>query len=169
MQVQKRDGTIVPFVPEKVQNAIYRAAFEVLQDSRQADTIAARLAGIVAQSSATGAKGKPLHVETIQDLVETVLMSEGYSQIAKSYILYRERRSEIRLAKSVLGMKDDLKLPLNTMEVLKRRYLLKDDRAEHHRNPQHALPAGRPPRRRGPNETSSPHRARKRRRRSSIR
>jgi len=60
-------------------------------------------------------------------MVETVLMNQGYSQIAKSYILYRERRSEIRLAKSVLGMKDDLKLPLNTMEVLKRRYLLKDD------------------------------------------
>ncbi len=127
MQVQKRDGTIVPFAPEKVQNAIYRAAFEVLQDSSQANTVAVRLAGLVARSSAAASKDQPLDVETIQDLVETVLMREGYSQIAKSYILYRERHREIRLAKSVLGLKDDLKLPLNTMEVLKRRYLLKDD------------------------------------------
>jgi len=126
-KVYKRDGTVVPFAPEKIQNAIYRAAFEVLQDSSQAVTIASRLVGIVVQKLAGLPKDKPLQVETIQDTVEMVLMSEGYSQIAKSYILYRERRSELRLAKSVLGLKDDLKLPLNTMEVLKRRYLLKDD------------------------------------------
>ena len=83
--------------------------------------------GIVVQKLADLYKDKSLQVEAIQDTVEMVLMSEGYSQIAKSYILYRERRSELRLAKSALGLKDDLKLPLNTMEVLKRRYLLKDD------------------------------------------
>jgi len=126
-RVQKRDGTLVPFVPEKIQNALYRAAFEVLQDSSQAGAIATRLVGIVVQKLADLYKDKSLQVEAIQDTVEMVLMSEGYSQIAKSYILYRERRSELRLAKTALGLKDDLKLPLNTMEVLKRRYLLKDD------------------------------------------
>jgi ribonucleoside-diphosphate reductase alpha chain len=126
-RVMKRDGAIVPFTPEKIQYAIHRAAFEVLQDSARAGKIAKRLVDIVVQSLAKKYKDRPLHVEAIQDVVETVLMSQGFAQIAKSYILYRERRSEIRLAKSVLGMKDDLKLPLNTMEVLKRRYLLKDD------------------------------------------
>jgi ribonucleoside-diphosphate reductase alpha chain len=126
-KVQKRDGAIVPFTREKIQNAIYRAALEVLQDSSKASSIATRLVGRVVQKLSEIYKDRPLHVETIQDTVEQVLMAEGYSQIAKSYILYRERRSEIRLAKSVLGMKDDLKLPLNTMEVLKKRYLLKDD------------------------------------------
>jgi ribonucleoside-diphosphate reductase alpha chain len=58
---------------------------------------------------------------------EEELMSEGYNHIAKSYILHRESRSQVRLAKSALGMKDDLKLPFNALEVLKRRYLLKDD------------------------------------------
>jgi ribonucleoside-diphosphate reductase alpha chain len=53
-------------------------------------------------------------------------MSEGYCHIAKSYILYRERHSQLRFAKSALGIVDDLKLPVNTMEVLRRRYLLKD-------------------------------------------
>ena len=127
-RVQKRDGTLVPFAPEKIQHAIYRAALEVLQDSARAGKIAARLVDVVVQRLAEKYKDKPLHVEAIQDMVETVLMSAGYSQIARSYILYRERRSEIRLAKSVLGMKDDLKLPINTMEVLKKRYLRKDDR-----------------------------------------
>jgi ribonucleoside-diphosphate reductase alpha chain len=127
LKVQKRDGTVVPFASEKIQNAVYRAAFEVLQDPSQAGPIAGRVAGIVVQKLGDLPKDKPLHVETIQDTVEMVLMEEGYGQIAKSYILYRERRSELRLAKSALGLKDDLKLSLNTMEVLKRRYLLKDD------------------------------------------
>jgi ribonucleoside-diphosphate reductase alpha chain len=126
-RVQKRDGSLVPFDPEKIRYAIFRAAFEVLQDRTRARTIAARLTGIVIQKLRAAYKDKLLHVESIQDTVEAALMSEGYSQIAKSYILYRERRSELRLAKSVLGIKDDLKLPINTMEVLKKRYLLKDD------------------------------------------
>ena len=54
-------------------------------------------------------------------------MTEGYNTIAKSYILHRQKRSEIRFAKTALDLRDDLKLPVNTMEVLKRRYLLKDD------------------------------------------
>ena len=126
-RVQKRDGSIVKFDPEKIQHAIFRAAFEVLQDKTKASAIAERLTGIVIQKLVAVYKDKLLHVESIQDTVEATLMSEGYSQIAKSYILYRERRSDLRLAKSVLGIKDDLKLPINTMEVLKKRYLLKDD------------------------------------------
>ena len=126
-KVQKRDGSIVKFDPEKIQHALFRAALEVLQDRTKATTIAGRLTGIVTQKLVAAYKDKRLHVESIQDTVEAVLMSEGYRQIAKSYILYRERRSEVRLAKSFLGIKDDLKLPINTMEVLKRRYLLKND------------------------------------------
>ncbi len=126
-RVQKRDGSIVTFDLEKIRHAIFRAAFEVLQDKTKASPIAERLTGIVIQKLVAVYKDKLLHVESIQDTVEATLMSEGYSQIAKSYILYRERRSDLRLAKSVLGIKDDLKLPINTMEVLKKRYLLKDD------------------------------------------
>ncbi len=126
-QVQKRDGSFVPFQEQKIQNAIFGAAREVLKDSEGASTIASRLTPLVVQKLIQLHAGKPLHVEAIQDTVEMVLMNEGHSQIAKSFILYRERRSELRLAKTALGMRDDLKLPLNTLEVLRRRYLLKDD------------------------------------------
>lgn len=126
-KVQKRDGSFVPFNKEKIRNAIFRAALEVWQDQKMANDLAEQLTGAVIQKLSASYKGKTLHVETIQDAVETVLMERGFSQIAKSYILYRERRSEIRLAKTVLGIRDDLKLPVNTMEVLKKRYLLRDD------------------------------------------
>ena len=126
-KVQKRDGSLVPFAGEKIQNAIAKAAGEVLQDSISARAIASKLTATVIQKLFAQYKGQTLHVEAIQDAVETVLMEEGYSRIAKSYILYRERRSDIRMAKSALGIKDDLKLPVNTMEVLKKRYLLRND------------------------------------------
>lgn len=126
-RVQKRDGSFVPFNKEKIRNAIFRAALEVLQDQEQASQIAQQLTQAVVQKLSTLYKGKTLHVESIQDAVEMVLMEKGFSKIAKSYILYRERRSEIRLAKTVLGIKDDLKLPIHTMEILKKRYLLRDD------------------------------------------
>jgi anaerobic ribonucleoside-triphosphate reductase len=40
-------------------------------------------------------------VEQIQDIVEMVLMKQGYHDIAKSYILYRERHKDIREAKKI--------------------------------------------------------------------
>jgi ribonucleoside-diphosphate reductase alpha chain len=125
-KVKKRDGSVVGFDRGRIERAIKRAAFEVLQDKERAVTVAKRVTHIVVKKLSDLYKGKVPHIESIQDTVETTLMSEGYSHIAKSYILYRERRSEIRMAKSALGLEDDLKLAINTMEVLKRRYLLKD-------------------------------------------
>ena len=126
-KVKKRDGSIVEFNKGKIERAIERAAFEVLQDKTKSRTVSDVVTGIVIKKIAYLYKDKIPSVESIQDIIEMALMSQGYSLIAKSYILYREKRSEIRVAKSALGLKDDLKLPINTMEVLKKRYLLKDD------------------------------------------
>ena len=125
--VRKRDGTIVDFDASKIERAVQRAAAEVLQDRRRAEDIAARVTRVVVEGLSSQYKGRTPGVEEIQDTIEATLMNEGYSRIAKSYILYREDRSQIRLAKSALGLKDDLKLPVNAVEVLKRRYLLKDE------------------------------------------
>ena len=56
-----------------------------------------------------------------------MLMAEGYAAIARSYILYREEHKDLRQAKQMYGIRDDLKLPLNALFVLKKRYLQKDD------------------------------------------
>lgn len=127
-QVKKRDGTLIPFDPSKIEVAIQRAAFEVLQNEQRAKEIASSMTDAVVKKMRVSFRNRVPEVEAIQDLVEAVLMEEGYSHIARAYILYRERRSEIRLTKSAMSVADDLKLSIPAMEVLKRRYLLKDDR-----------------------------------------
>jgi ribonucleoside-diphosphate reductase alpha chain len=126
-RIRKRDGSVVPFDRHKIERAVERAAYEVLQDELKSRKIASAATDVVIQKALSVFRNKTPTVEAIQDIVEAALMEEGYNHIAKAYILYRERRSEVRLAKSTLGVKDDLKLPLNTLEVLRRRYLLKDD------------------------------------------
>lgn len=126
-QVKKRDGMLVPFDQKRIEEAVYKAAFEVLGNEGQAKEVAFSVTRRVIEKLQSTFRHRVPSVEAIQDVVEATLMDKGYSQIAKSYILYRQKHHEIRMAKSVLGVTDDLKLPLHAMEVLKRRYLLKDD------------------------------------------
>ncbi len=126
-QIKKRDGSVVSFDRGKIEGAIQRAVYAVLRDEARSIKIGSSATDVVIQKVASAFKNRIPTVEAIQDIVEAALMEEGYSHIAKAYILYREKRSEVRLAKSALGLKDDLKLPINTTEVLRRRYLLKDD------------------------------------------
>jgi ribonucleoside-diphosphate reductase alpha chain len=126
-KVTKRDGSVVEFDASKIERAIGRASLEVLHDQKRAEAVARRVTQTVVERLAKEYKDKIPHIENIQDIVESALMDEGYNGIAKSYILYRENRSQERFAKTALGLKDDLKLPINAVEVLKRRYLLKDE------------------------------------------
>lgn len=125
-KVRKRDGSVVRFNQTNILNAVEKAAFEVLKEPKRAKVISRRITALVLKQLAQQRKGHIADIESIQDMIESALMSEGYAAVAKSYILYRENRTQLRLAKSALGLKDDLKLPVNTMEVLNRRYLLKD-------------------------------------------
>lgn len=47
--------------------------------------------------------------------------------MARAYIIYRQRRSELRTAKVLLGVCDELKLGLAAVTVLRERYLLRDE------------------------------------------
>ncbi|HPC73402.1 MAG TPA: adenosylcobalamin-dependent ribonucleoside-diphosphate reductase [Syntrophales bacterium] len=126
-KVKKRDGSVVPFDRSKIQNAIFRAALEVLQDRSRAAFVSGIVTEIVLDEITARYAARQIDVESVQDIVERGLMKAGYTEIARSYILYRERRAELRTAKAALGLRDDLKLSINAVEVLKKRYLLKDD------------------------------------------
>jgi len=126
-KVRKRDGSLVNFDGLKIKNAVYRSAMDVLIDEKQASEISKSSEEKILDRISFLYNNKIPSVEEIQDIVEEVLMEMGYGSVAKSYILYRQEHQDIRKAKVIYGVRDDLKLPLNSLLVLKKRYLLKDD------------------------------------------
>ncbi|MBS7288124.1 MAG: hypothetical protein KIH01_05120, partial [Candidatus Freyarchaeota archaeon] len=124
-KVRKRDGRIVDFDASKIAEAIRKAFVAV---GREDGDMAWRLAKQVVEKLERKFADSIPGVEDIQDLVEDVLIRNGFSDVAKAYILYRNQRTELREAKKFLGVWDDLKLSLNAVRVLEKRYLLKDEK-----------------------------------------
>ena len=92
--VIKRNGAIVPFVQDRITNAIFRAAVSVGGRDR---TIAEGLSNqVVGLLEGRFGKNRPPTVEEIQDVVEKVLIENGHARVAKAYILYREDRNRRR-------------------------------------------------------------------------
>ncbi|WGM89089.1 MAG: vitamin B12-dependent ribonucleotide reductase [Candidatus Bathyarchaeum tardum] len=126
-EVTKRDGRTVSFDENKITNAIFKALNSVKKSDKQ---LAKKLADDVVELLNEGFEGKVPSVENIQDLVEEVLIKNGYCDVAKAYILYRQKRAEIREYKEFYGVVDDLKLGINAIQVLKNRYLMKDQKGK---------------------------------------
>ena len=104
-QVIKRDGKVTEFDLSKISAAITKA-FEA-QNKQYNSAIIDLLALRATADYEKKIKDNFVHVEDIQDSVETVLEQSGYSDVAKAYILYRKQREKIRNMKStILDYKD---------------------------------------------------------------
>ena len=129
-QIRKRDGRIVPFNNEKITSAIYRAILATGgRDRPLAESLSARVAELLDEKY--GPEAIPA-VEDVQDIVERVLVENGQAKVAKNYIIYRQKRAEIRLEKQRVLEKEsidevDKAFDLNALRVLKARYLKKDE------------------------------------------
>ena len=99
--IRKRDGRLVEFHTEKIRNAIWRSFLGVGQTGMEdvSDALARKVETMLEL------EGCEPEVEHVQDLVEQVLMQEGYGRTAKAYILYREERSRARQVNSSLMRK----------------------------------------------------------------
>lgn len=98
-RIKKRDGTIVDFVQDKITNAVHKAMESHGIMDKQAAKSVSDIATFMLEDKFGGYTIPS--VEQIQDIVEMVLMKQGHHEIAKSYILYRERHKDIREAKKV--------------------------------------------------------------------
>lgn len=124
-KIKKRDGKIAKFDSNKIAEAIWKAAKAVGVKDK---SLAVNLAEQVVEQLEKQLKPDEIpRVEQVQDLVEKTLIDNGQASIAKAYILYRQKRAKIRRMKALLGVVDELKLPLNAILVLERRYLRKDE------------------------------------------
>jgi uridine kinase len=108
-QVIKRSGAVVPFNPERISNAIYRAAVEVGgRDRATADTLAKQVVALLEQNAPDG---RAPHIEEIQDAVEKVLIENGHAKVAKAYILYRDERARHRKQQEAQGASASENIP----------------------------------------------------------
>lgn len=92
----KRDGQVVPYDRSRITNAIFKAAASTGGFGfEEAD----RLSKVVEQRTAESYAEQVPTVEDLQDIVEAVLMENGHLKTARSYIIYRQKRTEVREAK----------------------------------------------------------------------
>ncbi len=126
-KVTKRDGRTVSFDENKIAAAILKALKAVQKGDEE---LAKQLSEDVVQLVSKRFETEIPNVENVQDIVEEVLIRNGYADVAKAYILYRQKRTEIREFKKFFGVIDDLKLGVNAIKVLKSRYLMKDYKGE---------------------------------------
>jgi len=96
--IQKRDGSIVPFDEKRITRAVFRAMQAIHEGGeKEADKVMnAVVDALVFMKKETGSKKFVPQVETIQDIVEHQLLELGFFATAKSYILYRKEREEVR-------------------------------------------------------------------------
>ena len=85
--ITKRDGSKERFSLDKIMNAILKA-FESVNEPTDLGTMSKIIADLDIQND--------IKVEDIQNQVETALMKEGFYQVAKSFIVYRQQHTEDR-------------------------------------------------------------------------
>lgn len=95
-KIVKRNGTTVPFKAQKITRAIEKA----MRASGEfkpglPELITSAILEVLQEPPTKPSPGLPT-VEGIQDLIEKMLMHQGFDETAKRYILYREQHAQIR-------------------------------------------------------------------------
>ncbi|MBS7632495.1 ribonucleotide-diphosphate reductase subunit alpha, partial [Candidatus Bathyarchaeota archaeon] len=120
-KIKKRDGQVVDFEASRIKDAVHKAFIAVeLGDGEKAEKVTIQVVNLLEKRFPE----KVPSVEDAQDTVIEVLNKSGYQKVAEEYQSFRKKKQEIReLAKLGIG---EPKLSVNALEVLGKRYLLKD-------------------------------------------
>ncbi len=100
-QIIRRNGAVVAFEPHKISVAMMKAFLAVhgTQGAASAsvrETVDALTEAVVRALMRSRPSGGSFHIEDIQDQVELGLMRGGHHDVARAYVLYRERRAQER-------------------------------------------------------------------------
>ena len=98
-KVIKRDGTEVPFEASKIEDAICKAAVACGLNDEVSRSVARDVTCKV-EDQLELVRADRADIESIQDLVESSLIESGYGAVAKAYILYRQKRTDVRESRS---------------------------------------------------------------------
>jgi ribonucleoside-diphosphate reductase alpha chain len=100
-QIIRRNGAVVSFEPNKIAVALMKAFLAVhgTQGAASAsvrETVDGLTESVVRALLRSRPGGGTFHIEDVQDHVELGLMRGGHHEVARAYVLYRERRSQER-------------------------------------------------------------------------
>jgi ribonucleoside-diphosphate reductase alpha chain len=103
-QIIRRNGAVVPFVPAKIAVAMMKA-FLAVHGTQGAASASVRemvdglTQAVIRALMRSRPGGGTFHIEDVQDQVELGLMRGGHHEIARAYVLYREKRTQERAKK----------------------------------------------------------------------
>jgi ribonucleoside-diphosphate reductase alpha chain len=105
-QIIRRNGAVVPFEPNKIAIAMMKAFLAVhgTQGAASAsvrETVDSLTQAVIRAMVRSRPGGGTFHIEDVQDQVELGLMRGGHHEIARAYVLYRERRTQERAKQAV--------------------------------------------------------------------
>ena len=100
-QIIRRNGAVVPFAPNKIAIAMMKAFLAVhgTQGAASAsvrETVDELTQAVMRALMRSRPSGGTFHIEDVQDQVELGLMRGGHHEIARAYVLYREKRTQER-------------------------------------------------------------------------
>ncbi|MFT3718111.1 ribonucleoside-diphosphate reductase subunit alpha [Pseudorhodoferax sp.] len=101
-QIIRRNGAVVPFEPNKIAVAMMKAFLAVHGTQGAASASVREMVDTLTQAVVRALMrsrpgGGTFHIEDVQDQVELGLMRGGHHEVARAYVLYRERRAQERL------------------------------------------------------------------------
>ncbi len=105
-QIIRRNGAVVPFEPSKIAIAMMKAFLAVHGTQGAASASVREVVDNLSQAVVRAlVRSRPgggtFHIEDVQDQVELGLMRGGHHEIARAYVLYRERRAQERKQSTV--------------------------------------------------------------------
>ena len=100
-QIIRRNGAVVPFEPNKIAVAMMKAFLAVhgTQGAASAsvrETVDELTQAVMRALMRSRPGGGTFHIEDVQDQAELGLMRGGHHEIARAYVLYREKRTQER-------------------------------------------------------------------------
>ena len=131
-QILRRNGSVVAFEPSKIAIAMMKAFLAVhgtqgSASSSVRETVEGLSQNVVRALMRSRPGGGTFHIEDVQDQVELGLMRSGHHEVARAYVLYRERRTQERasqapepqaVANDIQVLENGEKRPLNRARLL---------------------------------------------------
>jgi ribonucleoside-diphosphate reductase alpha chain len=127
-RVIRRNGSVVGFEPAKISIAVTKAFLAVnggqgAASARIRELVEQMTGSVVAGLTRGKMAGATFHIEDIQDQVELALMRSGEHEVARAYVLYREKRAQERAAQQKAVRDEQAQPQLHVVDGGQRRVL----------------------------------------------